>query len=130
MASSRRSSSSNSTSFHMEDNRMVSDNRNWNDYRQWDLVDNSSRVLNMTDGGAINAATQISRAALEMGSTNTQRLIDAVDRLSARTQTSLDYSSRLAQQMSMNTVDIASGNKTVMIVAMGIIGAVAVINMR
>lgn len=129
MASSRRSSSSNTTSFHMEDNRSVSDNRNWSDSRRWDMVDNSSRVLNMTDGGAISAATEISRAALEMSGSNTERLIDAVDRLSARTQSSLDYSARLAQQMSINSVDIASGNKTVMIVAIGVIGAVAVLNM-
>lgn len=128
MASSRRSSSTNQTYLTVTDSRSVADNRHWNDSRVWN--DNSVTVTNITDGGAIRAATGLSMAALEMSGNNAQMLINAVNLLSERTQHSLDKSAEIAQQMSINSVDIASGNKTIIIVAMGVIGAVAVMNMK
>lgn len=139
------SSSSSNTSYNYTDNRAVSsvdshndsrqDNRIFTDSRSNSSTDSSSRVSTTTvtasDFGAISAGQSVSIESLKQNSTNTALLFTLADRLFTGTANTLQANQQLTESLSNNAMQAydgataqATGNRTMMLAALAVVGVV------
>lgn len=134
------SSSSSNTSYNYSDSRSVSSIDSHDDYRQDNrsFSDSSSKVttITATDHGAVAAGSALGLEALRQNSTNTAALFTVADRLFSSTKNSLDQSAVLAKELSTqaqssfeSAADIATGNKTMLLIGVAVVGMVALMSM-
>lgn len=138
------SSSAQNTSYQFSDSRRVSstdshdnysqDNRT--DSRQDNRIANTTTTITATDFGAVQAGSSLGIEALKQNSTNTAALFTVADRLFQGTARSLDANAALAKDLSTSAqqsfesaADIATGNKTMLLVGVSVVGMVALMTM-
>lgn len=125
-----------------QDNRQYSNTDSRQDNRSVDWGTQSGNTststtaitnVTATDFGSVAAGQAVSIESLKQNSTNTAALFGLADKLFAGTQKNLDANAKLAATLSASAneayegaADQATGNKTTMLVAMGVVGVVAV----
>lgn len=130
------STSSQRTDYNYSDSRSVSssDSHNQSDSssRAYANSGNTSTTIKTTDAGAVAAGSQVSLAALKQNSTNTQALFALADKLFSGTGQAMEANMALtrnlsqgAQQAYSDATAQATGNKTVIVAGLVVVGAVA-----
>lgn len=129
------STSSQTTTYQVTDNRSVSSTDSHDNYsqdrRQWN--DSSTTTINALDGGAIAAGMSVSLEALKQNSTNTAALLGTADNLFSKNSDLVRANVALAADLSAKAAEAydgataqATGNRTMMLTGLAVVGVVAV----
>ena len=133
------SASTQNTDYRYSDSRSVTstDNRTYADNKQDNRVLNdSSRTstnITTTDGGAVAAGSAVSVEALKQNSLNTLAMFSVAEKLFAGTANIMQANTNLAESLSANATQAygdataqATGNKTMMLAGLAVVGVVGV----
>lgn len=129
------SSSSQSSTYNVTDNRAVTSVDSHDDFRQDNRVftDQSTTTIHALDGGAIAAGAAVSLEALKQNATNTAALLGAADQLFGKNTDLVRANMTLAADLSAKAADAydgataqATGNRTIMLTGLAVVGVVAV----
>lgn len=134
------SASTQTTTYNVSDSRQVhsTDSRSYSDSRVDSRSYRDSGNTNITtlDGGAITAARDVSLRALDSNATNTAVLFAAADRLFGRGAEILSANMQLTADLSQTAANAyegataqATGNKTMLLGGLAVVGVVAVMAM-
>lgn len=121
-----------------QDNRTV----DWANSGNTSTSTSSTTNITATDFGSVQAGSTVSIEALKQNSTNTQALFNLSDKLFSGTRDMLSQNTQLAENLSEkankayegagrafeNATAQATGNKTMIYVAMAVVGVVAVMS--
>ena len=133
------SASTQNTDYRYSDSRSVTstDNRNYTDSRQdsraYANSGNTTTTINAMDGGAIAAGSAVSVEALKQNSLNTLAMFSVAEKLFAGTANIMQANTNLAENLSANATQAygdataqATGNKTMMLAGLAVVGVVGV----